>query len=526
VMGGAALAAFNLISRVVEAERREIGVGMALGVPPRLLALRPVLMGAQIALLGVVLGIAVGVAFAGWLSEVFREQLPLPTYANPFRAGVFLRAAALGLLLPLAATAYPVWRGVRVPPIEAIRVGFRAAKGGGFAPLLKRIRLPGSSLAQMPLRNVVRAPRRAIMTILGLAAVITTVVSLSGMFDSFAATVDAVEQETLHEGGDRLDVRLDDFHARRSPVVQAIERAPGVGATDANLRVEGELRSGGRSIDASVSMVDPRSDVWAPTVEEGALRPGDRGVVIARKAASDLGVDVGDEVVLRHPVRRGSSFDLVDTRVPVAGVHPNPLRVLAYMDRSQARLMGLAGQANEVSVVPAPGVSAQAVQRSLFGRPGVASVQPVATETREIKQAVDEFTEVITVTETVTLFLALLMAFNSTSIGVDERRREYATLFAFGVPVRSGLRLAMVESVFVGALGTLIGIAAGVAVVSWTMTDLLDETLPELGGVVVLAPASIATAVVVGIGAVALAPLLTARRLRRMDIPSTLRVIE
>jgi len=36
----------------------------------------------------------------------------------------------------------------------------------------------------------------------------------------------------------------------------------------------------------------------------------------------------------------------------------------------------------------------------------------------------------------------------------------------------------------------------------------------------------VATAVAVGIGAVALAPVLTARRLRRMDIPATLRVVE
>ena len=526
VLGGAALAAFNLISRVVESERREIGVGMALGVPPRALALRPVLMGAQIALLGVALGIATGVAFAEWLGAVFREQLPLPSYATAFRTDVFVRAAALGFLLPLAATAYPVWRGVRVPPIEAIRVGFRAAKGGGFAPLLKRIRLPGSSLAQMPLRNVVRAPRRTIMTILGLAAVITTVVSLSGMFDSFAATVDSIEDESLHRGANRVDVRLDDYYARDSRVVRGVERARKVAAAEATLRVESELRSDGRSIDVSVALLDPRSAIWSPTVEEGALRRGDRGIVIARKAADDLGLAVGDELTLRHPVRRGGAFDLADTRLPVIGVHPSPLRLLAYMDAGQSPLLGLEGQANEVTVLPASGLSEQEVQRGLFGRPGVASVQPAATETREIKQAVDEFTEVITVTETVTLFLALLMAFNSTSISVDERRREYATLFAFGVPVRSGLRLAMVESMFVGALGTLIGLAVGVALVNWTMKDLLGETLPDLGAVVALSPASIATAVAVGIGAVTLAPLLTSRRLRRMDIPSTLRVVE
>ena len=125
-----------------------------------------------------------------------------------------------------------------------------------------------------------------------------------------------------------------------------------------------------------------------------------------------------------------------------------------------------------------------------------------------------------------TLFLALLMAFNSTSISVDERRREFATLFAFGVPVRTGLRVAMIESLIIGIVATMLGIAAGVGVVSWTMKDLLGDTLPDLEAVVTLAPASVVTAALVGIGAVALAPLLTVRRLRRMDIPATLRVVE
>jgi putative ABC transport system permease protein len=527
VLGGAAFAAFNLISRVVESERREIGVGMALGVPPRALALRPLLMGAQIASLGTALGISIGIGFAAWLTGVFQDQLPLPAYATAFQGDVFLVGAALGFLLPLAATAYPVWRGVRVAPIEAIRVGFRTAKGGGFAPLLKRIRLPGSSLVQMPLRNLSRAPRRTITTILGLAAVIVTVVSLSGMFDSFRGTVDRIEEETLKQSPSRLDVLLNEFHRQDDEVVAGVERSPSVGASEAGLQVQGELRSGKESIDVAVGFLDAQSRIWRPSVSEGSFRPGSRGIVIARKAARDLGLEVGDTVSLRHPVRRGpATFDQVVSRVPVTGLHPNPLRVFAYMDRSQARLLGLEGWANTLVVTPARGASQAAVQRSLFGRPGVASVQPVAAETREVEQAVDEFTEVITVTETVTLFLALLMAFNSTSISVDERRREFATLFAFGVPIRTGLRVAMVESLIIGVVATVLGIAAGAAVVSWTMKDLLGDTLPDLEAVVTLAPASIVTAAVVGIGAVALAPLLTARRLRRMDIPSTLRVVE
>jgi putative ABC transport system permease protein len=474
-----------------------------------------------------VFGVAAGFAIAELLKGVFQDQLPLPVYATPFRLDVFAVGAGLGLVLPLAATAYPVWRGVRVSPIEAIRVGFSAAKGAGFAPILKRVTLPGSSLAQMPLRNVLRVPRRTIMTLLGLAAVITSAFALAAMIDSFLATVDRIESETLHQGRSRLDLRLDRFDRVSSARVRRVEQTPAVGASEPGLRVEGELRSGRDSIDVSLGLMDAASPVWRPTISEGSFRPGSSGIVIARKAADDLGVQVGDSVIVRHPVRRGpSSFDLVDTKLEVTGVHPNPFRVYAFMDSSQAKLFGLSGFTNSITITPAPGASQDEVKRALFGRPGVASVQPVAAETEEVRKAVDEFTVVIRVTEIVALGLALLMAFNSVSISVDERRREYATMFAFGVTVRSGLRVAMVESLVTGVLGTLLGIAFGTLLVGWVVNDLLAETLPDLGAVVSVSAESIAGAVVVGVGAVTLAPLLTLRRMRRMDIPATLRVVE
>ncbi|NIR40901.1 MAG: hypothetical protein GWN79_24365, partial [Actinobacteria bacterium] len=59
VLLAAALAAFNLVTRIVEAQRREIGIGMALGVPRARLAIRPLLVGLQIGILGTIAGIGV-----------------------------------------------------------------------------------------------------------------------------------------------------------------------------------------------------------------------------------------------------------------------------------------------------------------------------------------------------------------------------------------------------------------------------------------------------------------------------------
>ncbi len=45
ILAGAVFAAFNIISRMVEAQRRELGIALALGVPAWKIALRPLLVG-------------------------------------------------------------------------------------------------------------------------------------------------------------------------------------------------------------------------------------------------------------------------------------------------------------------------------------------------------------------------------------------------------------------------------------------------------------------------------------------------
>lgn len=526
MLAGAALAAFNLISRVVESQRREIGVGMALGVDTRLLALRPMLMGAQIALLGVVLGLPVGILVNAGIRSVFEAQLSLPVLETPLDPWKFAQGALLGFLIPFLAAAFPVLRAVRMQPIDAIRVGFRTVKSGGLAPLLKRVRVPGRSLGQMPVRNVVRAPRRTLMTVLGIAAVITSVVAVLGMIDSFLATTDRSRDEVLAESPERLEVTLDDFYPVDSRQVSAIRAAPDVGESEARVRLRVELTSDRSAIDASVEMLDPRSPLWAPSVSEGAA-PRGAGVLLAEEAAADLGVSPGDTITAALPVRNGPrSVEIVDVPVAVSGLHPNPFRSLAYADRGAAERVGLEGLANTIAVTPAEGASGAEVERALFGLPGVASVRSVSAATDALEEGIGEFVDVLRITELAGLMLTLLIAFNTASINADERAREYATMAAYGLPTRTVVRMAVVESVLVGILGTALGLALGLAVTSWVINEVTPQTLPEIGVVVSLSPGSVAGAAVVGIGAMALAPLLTARRLIRMDVPSTLRVVE
>jgi putative ABC transport system permease protein len=527
ILAGAALAAFNLATRIVEAQRREIGIGMALGVPPRRLAIRPLLLGVQIAVVGTVLGLAFGLAMGDVFRGVLEDLLPLPVMRTPFEPAVFLRAAIVGLLLPIVATAIPVWRGLRQTPIDAIRVGFRAARGSGVAGIAKRLRLPGSTLAQMPLRNALRTPRRTLLTVLGIGAVLSVLVSFMGMIDSFEATVDRSEAEIAQGNPDRLVVTLDGFHGARA-ARRIVADTPGIAAAEPQLRLPVTLSApGAESFAGAVTLLDFKSPIWSPTIADGAApSPTRPEAVISEKAASDLGVGVGDAITIAYPRRQGSGYTEERARVRVSGLHPDPFRTFVYMDPSVAALAGLPGIADQVSATPEPGAGENQIARALFGVPAVASVERATATTEFVRDRLGDFVGVLQLIEAFALALALLIAFNSSAIGIDERRRENATMLAFGVTTGRTIALAVAESLVAGILGTLAGLAGGYLVTSWVVNQTLPETLPDLGLLIEIAPASLLVAAGVGIVSVALAPLLSARRIRRMDVPSTLRVME
>ncbi|HSM67778.1 MAG TPA: ABC transporter permease [Ilumatobacteraceae bacterium] len=531
VLVAAALAAFNLINRIVEAQRREIGIGMALGVPRRQLAVRPMLIGVQVAVLGTVAGLVVGFLVGKAFGNLLESFLPLPEHRRPFQYGVYLRAALLGITIPIVASAVPVWRALRVEPIEAIRTGHLAARSSRLTAWTGRLRLPGSTMTQMPIRNVLRTPRRTALTAVGVGAAITALVAVLGMLDSFGRTLDQGTDEFTRGDADRVVVQLDTFHPAGSPVVTGIADAGAVGRTDAGLRLPATALASDADgdIELLVEFVDLDEAVWTPSVEEGFTTSGQDGpdILLARKAAADLGAQVGDTVVLRHPIRTDAGgFSITETSMVVAGVHANPIRTFAFLDIGDAQRFGLDGVVNVVQAFPAEDASRSDVQRAVFGLPGVTSSQPVARISEAIDEALDQFVSFLFVTAGAVLVLALLIAFNATRITVEERRREHATMRAFGLPTRSVLAVVVKESVIVGVIATVLGLVGGVVFLRWMLASLAATTLPDVGIDVYVSPTTILIAASVGIASVAVTPLFLARRLRRMNLPGTLRVVE
>jgi putative ABC transport system permease protein len=80
--------------------------------------------------------------------------------------------------------------------------------------------------------------------------------------------------------------------------------------------------------------------------------------------------------------------------------------------------------------------------------------------------------------------MPLLIAYNSAAINAEERTREHATMFAYGVPAARVMRGNVIEALLTGVLATAIGIAAGFAILRWMVDVSMANTMPDLGTLV------------------------------------------
>jgi putative ABC transport system permease protein len=524
-LGGAAFGAFNLAGRMVEAQRRQIGIGMALGVPRRLIAVRPLLVGAQIAILGGIFGMIFGLLLSRGFASIIHGFIPLPVWDMAFQFDVFLKAAVLGIILPFVATAYPVWRATRVIPVDAIKTGNLVEKGAGASVLASHLPIPGKSFTQMPFRNLLRSPRRSLLTLLGIGIAVATLIAMFGLFDTMSTTIDKTKKEELQSHPQRMIAYLDDFYPADSARVTAITQSSSLSMAEPGLTLEGTLIHGSEKLDVSVELLDLNSPLWKPTLKQGSRQSDGPGVLISERAAQDLGVKVGDTITLEHPSLGGQSgFQTTQTDVQVIGIHGTPMRSSVFMDINQASALNLDDLVNEIQMYPAAGVTPDSIQRTMLQQPGVAYVISVSDNIKAFESIVQQLMQMKVLLNGIVLLMVFLIAFNSTSINIDERAREIATMFAFGLRVRTVIRMAMLENLIMGALGTLVGIGLGFLMLHTVVFNSIN--LPELGLIISVAPKTFLLAAVFGIGVVALTPLFNMRKMLRMDIPSTLRVME
>ena len=266
---------------------------------------------------------------------------------------------------------------------------------------------------------------------------------------------------------------------------------------------------------------DPAHAEFSPlTLKSGSWPKGPQQVVIDAGTAAKQHYEVGDAVkVSTFGAKR--SYELTGI-VRYGDVDSLGFASIAAWDLKTAQtLLHREGSYDSISIAAAKGTSSKELVRA------VAPLVPGNLQVKDsAKQAKDEAQELNSSMSILKYFLlgfggiALLVGafviFNTLSITVAQRTREFATLRTLGASRKQVMRSVVAEGIVIGLLASVIGLVVGIGLAKG-LVALFSATGVELpDAATVIAPRTIVLSIVVGTLTTLVASILPAKRATRV----------
>ena len=513
-LGVSAFLLHIVVSRLIDTQREQIAVLKAFGYSNGQVGLHYAKLVIAIVLLGTVTGVAGGAWLGHGLAGFYMDYYRLPELIFKLRPQMALSATAVTALAALAGAASAVWRGVRLPPAEAMRPEPPARFRATFVERLGLQRYLAPT-TRMVLRQLERRPMRAMLTTLGVA--FATGIMVSGIF--FPDSMDFIVDAEFHRAA-REDLAVSFIENTERKALFELAALPGVRYAEPFRSVGIKLRQGN---------IERRSVVqgFAPGMElhrvlDASLRPvalPEDGLVLSDVLAKVLGTRPGDIITLESLEGRRDIH-----QVKVAGIVEQWIGMSAYMDIDALnRLMGDGDVISGVFLAVDPRDRPRLLDL-LEERPRVAGTR---SQAGTIQSWHETFEEVLL---TFVGFIAAMagaitlgVVYNAARITLSERSRELASLRVLGFTRREISHILLGELSFL----VLLAIPLGFLIGTWLSYQWAAQAPAELFKIpVVISPATFALSATVVLMAAVLSALIVRQRLNHLDLISALKTKE
>ena len=450
--------ASNGMRRMVEEERMILGTLKSLGYATKDLMKKPLLYGGLAALLGSVLGAAVGQwVLPERIAKTYGSGTILHDYKLFVSAPLWILAILLGVFLVGILASLIAWAMAKEETVKLLRP--RPPKNGRRVllentPLWKHF----SFFGKVSIRNLMRYGGRTMMTLLGVSGCMALLVLGFGLhsavkgisrlqyedltrFDAILLQEKDLDEKDAKEVDDLLgkDHRiLHHAEARVESLIVAVPKHP-------DQRLVVIVPEEAKDLKDMVSLRAPRGED-VPLTDEGAL--------LTEKLANLLGVDAGDDLYVDDDEGRH--------RIPVAGVIEGYAGHFLYMTP-----LGYEGAFHEAYEKNAhivelhQGEDAEGFCGDYVSHDSVLGGLTFKGMGNIIDGLVSSLDMIVVIMVAASALLAIVVLYNLVTINLEERRRELATIEVLGFTVQELTSYLYRETWVLTGAGILLGAVLG-----------------------------------------------------------------
>ncbi len=306
-------------------------------------------------------------------------------------------------------------------------------------------------------RHLTRSPGRTLLTLAGVALGVAALVAIDVTNGSSTATID----ELVRAYAGKAQFTVSAASGTLEPGALGVAAAtPGVAAAAGSLQVVLLVGPDLRIALPAIAGTGDEDAIREYVLERGA-RPTEQEVLLGGEAARRLGVDIGGAVRALTPLGVRSlrvSGVLADRGVGRA--NGTFVAVLPYATTDV--LYQREGRLDAIDVALAPGARANDVAARLRSALPAAEVRTPEARGGQTKKLVASLQSLLQVISALSLFIGTFLVFNTMSIAVAQRKREFGILRALGVRQREVVALVTLEATFIGLAASAAGAAVGV----------------------------------------------------------------
>lgn len=466
----AALVCLTVMTRMVEEDRTKIGTLKALGYTNGAILVKYLLYALFASVIGSILGALVGFdMLPNIIATAYSSLYAVPEISTPIRNGLLLEATIFSMVATIIPAMIVCHQELQHTPAVLMRP--KAPKPGKRI-LLEHVPFIWKRLSftkKVTLRNIFRYKSRFVMTLLGIAGCTMLILMGFGLNDSIGGVVDISFTKIAKYDSMVILSKSNDLNS----ALTSDSRISSFLYTD---REDIVAQKDDIKEDNGIQLVVPKGDVTSfislyTTDTHQPISLEDSGVVITNRLSELLGVDVGGTITIANEDEDRTA------KVTVTGICENYIGHYVYMsEKSYESAFGIKPATTAVLIINAPDTNEEELSEYLLSE-GALNVTLNSTLISTFNDSIGNITYVVFVLIISAAALAFVVLFSLTSINIEERIRELATIKVLGFYDREVASYVYRENILLTIMGAFLGLVFGYFMHGYVLTTMEKDVL-------------------------------------------------